>query len=509
MASLTEGGAPTAELPRLPAQVITRKIVLPPVPAGPAGEAGTGVSERRLLAILLTIAGTTFLMAIRLRLHFVPSGDEPAYLIISQTLQKYHSVDVTRDYLNQDYRSFYPYAKLFAHVVQAPNGRPEPLHSLGGPLLWLIPFMILGRLGACLFIGLVSLLTVANIYLFLRERGIEVWYAFFVTLIMAVATPLYVYASMTFVEPIGALLILYAVRVLLAQRLSAGRLLVAGLALGYLPWVHVRFLLFTLIIGGFFGYRLAREHARAWRAYLPFAVPVLGLLVLLEVYNLVEWGSFNPASGLTSNGNGPFQIPLPVGFVNMMFDGQHGLITNFPIFLLVLPGLLLSLHRAHLRLHAVVLAVLAPYLVMICTFEIWWAGYSPPARYLDVVLPLLSFYIAYTLQRIDSIVLTCGTLVVALATYALSLTSDIFPGYRFRDREGVNLAMRKLTQMFGGNRIMHHLPDAFAPGGEYRRFALWFAASVLVGVALWLIGRWRAIAGRGRPGGLARLLARF
>src|SRR5947209_12285201 len=73
-----------------------------------------------------------------------PSGDEPHYLVISQTLLTYHSLDVMLDYKHGDYRSFYP-IYLSPHV--APNEQRQllPIHGIGGPVLWLLPYYFLGR----------------------------------------------------------------------------------------------------------------------------------------------------------------------------------------------------------------------------------------------------------------------------------------------------------------------------------------------------------------------------
>src|SRR5712691_9070995 len=62
-----------------------------------------------------------------------PRGDEPHYLIISQTLLKYHSLDVMQDYKNGDYRLFYP-TVIAPHVSRNASGQLLPLHSIGGPI---------------------------------------------------------------------------------------------------------------------------------------------------------------------------------------------------------------------------------------------------------------------------------------------------------------------------------------------------------------------------------------
>src|SRR5947209_7531755 len=74
-----------------------------------------------------------------------PSGDEPHFLVISQTLLKYHSLNVMLDYTHGDYHSFYP-TNLAPHVSRNTNGQLLPLHSIGAPILWLVPFYFWGRL---------------------------------------------------------------------------------------------------------------------------------------------------------------------------------------------------------------------------------------------------------------------------------------------------------------------------------------------------------------------------
>jgi len=55
-------------------------------------------------------------------------GDEPHYLIISQTLLKYHSLDVMQDYRHRDYLQFYD-KPLVPHVTHNAYGQLLPLHS--------------------------------------------------------------------------------------------------------------------------------------------------------------------------------------------------------------------------------------------------------------------------------------------------------------------------------------------------------------------------------------------
>lgn len=118
-------------------------------------------SVRRLMVICGTLFFITALVYVGL--GFLPSGDEPHYLIISQTLLKYHSLAVMRDYTNGDYHSFY-WPVLIPQVTHNVRGEVLAMHDVGAPILWLLPYLVLGRFGAVLFISVVSVLIVVNIY---------------------------------------------------------------------------------------------------------------------------------------------------------------------------------------------------------------------------------------------------------------------------------------------------------------------------------------------------------
>jgi hypothetical protein len=143
----------------------------------------------------------------------LPAGDEPHYLIMSQALERYHSLDLQRVYDAGDYTEFYP-RPIWPHTSPGPNGEPLPWHGIGGPVLWLVPFALGGRAGVIAFMVVISLLIVANVFLLARALGVSTRTAFGVGLAFAVGTPILTYSSMSFVEPIGALVCVYALRLL-------------------------------------------------------------------------------------------------------------------------------------------------------------------------------------------------------------------------------------------------------------------------------------------------------
>ena len=112
---------------------------------GHARPGAGGLGERAVVMLLFCCLASrcSFWRGCGIRLH-APSGDEPHYLIISQAIEKYGSLQVQRIYDNRDYSVFFP-GLIEPHTSPGPSGLLLPLHSIGGPILWLIPFLLWGR----------------------------------------------------------------------------------------------------------------------------------------------------------------------------------------------------------------------------------------------------------------------------------------------------------------------------------------------------------------------------
>jgi hypothetical protein len=419
--------------------------------------------DRSYLALLLVLSALVMGILAALHYHFVLlAGDEPHYLIISQALELYHSIDVQRVYDAGDYNAFYPWP-LPAHIAHTPDGLSLPWHGIGGPALWLLPFVLAGRAGVMAFMIVVSLLIVANVFLLARALGVGTRTAFAVGLAFAIGTPILTYSCLSFVEPIGALGCVYALRALHTPTLRTRDLLLVSTCLGVLPWVHVRFLLFPPLFLAFLLLRLRRDGAtrrRVTAAILPAALLILGL----EVYNLIIWHTLSPAPNQATIGAVPFQKnPLP-GLVGTVLDPGIGVIPNFPIFLLVLPGILLTTSRRWWPLHIQMAALVLPYTLIVCSFTFWDGGWAPPARFAAVILPMLSGYVALALQRAPLLIVR--GFAVAAAAYACTLT-----------------ALAIFTPHGGFSSGTSQRP------GLPPMFAAWTAATIGIAAVVWLLGR--------------------
>ncbi len=462
-----------------------------PAPAGPVR-----FSERYVLALLSTFATLLFGIAARLRLQLPPFGDEPHYLILNEAMLRYHTVDPTLAYAHGDYRSFYP-ALLEEQLSKLPDGTPVPLHNAGGPLLWMPAYLAGGRGGVAAFLVVVSVLIVLNLYWLLRGLGIGRPYATIVTALFAIGSPIYVYSAMLFVESIGTLIVLFAARQVLAPKRSPVRLIVASAGLGYLPFIHGRFVIFTLLVGALLAVRVFAETTwRAWRPYLYAIGPLVLIGGAVVVFNMVQYGTPNPAPGNANMGAGLLRVPPHQGLLSLLFDRYYGLLPYFPIFLLVFPGILLSLRRGLAWVHVTILGIAVPYLVAVSTFNFWWGGFSPPARFLTVVAPLLGYYVAVTLQRLHAWWATAVAMLAAVAAYMVSLAGDIEPTERFDSgaHGKVMLIDRVGHLLFGYPYVDRLLPSILHSGANRAKFAACAAVVAVVTVAVWLIGRRRPAA---------------
>lgn len=381
------------------------------------------------ILLLLLFSGLVFLLSAYVCDQLdIPTGDEPHYLVISQTLVLYHSLNVTLDYAHNDYKIFYagPLGPA-QHTSLNKWGQVLPLHSIGAPVLWLIPFAIAGRLGTLLFMACLSVLVILNIYLLLVSLSIQRKYAFFTSLMMALASPIWIYSHHNFVEPIAALLCVYIVQVIFKQRPHTWNLLSSSLALGILPWIHIRFALFELVLACFLLARIYQDHRFSkFKPYIYAILPMFGMFLLFEGYNFFVWGSLNPAVNQANSGELPFDVAPWRGLFGLIFDQEYGLLTNFPIFLFLLSGIILACKKKCLRFNLLMLLLAIPYIITIASFHNWDGAISPPARFVMVLVPLCAFYLALALQKarswlVSGLFLLCAGITILYEGVSLSI----------------------------------------------------------------------------------------
>lgn len=398
---------------------------------------------------LLVLSGLVFFSCAFLTgLIDSPTGDEPHYLVITQTLLIYHSLDVDLDYTHGDYHAFY-HGQLgpFQHTSLNKWGEQLPLHSIGAPVLWLIPFAIAGRMGTLFFIALASVFTILNIYLLLIALGIQRKYAFFACMGVILASPIWVFSHQNFVEPIAAMFCVYVVRVLFQERLRTLDLLGCSLAISVLPWLHIRFALFEVILFCFLLVRVYQEYRiKKLTPYLAVLLPVCAMFLTFEAYNFFVWGSLNPTINQASAGEVAFDTAPWRGLLGLFLAQESGLLPNFPIFLFLFGGIILACRKRFLRFNLLMIVLVIPYLITTAAFHNWDGAICPPDRLLTVALPPLVFYLALALQSARSWIINGLFLLFMGVTMLYEIVSFTIPGGWIDHERGYSAPLLRISQ---------------------------------------------------------------
>ncbi|MGE3275245.1 MAG: hypothetical protein AB7O67_09040 [Vicinamibacterales bacterium] len=319
----------------------------------------------------------------------IPAGDEPHYLIITQSLLKDGDLRIENNHRQGDYLSYFDGALPPDYLRRGTDGEIYSIHAPGISAVVLPAFALGGYPAAVL---LVILLTAAGTAFAWHAAWLltgSVGAAWFGWAAVTFAAPVFFHAFTIYPDGTGAALAMFAAWVLVrlavggAASVAAPWLAATGTALALLPWLHTRFALVSVGVGAAIALRLLvrPDRLRALSAFAAFpAVGAAGWFL----YFRVIYGTFSPASpygGYTQSSLANLWPGLP----GLLADQQFGLFASAPALLAGVIGLV-PLARRYPRLAVELLAVGVPYAMAVGSYRMWWGGYSAPARFLVVLL---------------------------------------------------------------------------------------------------------------------------
>ncbi len=392
-----------------------------------SGESSTGKRARRLLTLLVVLV----LWGLMTHGNYAGSGDEPHYLAIA------HSVAFDGDFdLSNNYGASEPLVGAGVlqpelHVRSGAGGVARPVHDVGMPVLfapyvrlavpltnWLtraIPESTLqrARLNPPLlyrhFISLgmivVAVMLARVLFNTLIGLGASPNGALGLTALLGLSPPLLIFSILFFTELLSALLCLFVfTRIVLTDTRGSQRWWWLGCATGLLFLVHARNIGLMLPLAA-----LAMVQLRAPARRAESRAFALGLAVLLAVRTAVNyafWGEWisNPHARL---GDWPGVWGLlsesATRLAGLLVDQEFGLLIYAPIYVLALVGLGVWL-RARATLARAIIVVAGAYLALvvcpITNVHGWTGGWSPAARFLTPLTPLLSLCVLAGLRAV-------------------------------------------------------------------------------------------------------------
>jgi hypothetical protein len=356
----------------------------------------------------------------------IPGGDEPHYLVITQSLIADRDLRIENNHRQGDYRAYFA-GELPPHYIRrGRDGQIYSIHAPGVPALVAPAFALAGYRGVVFFLIAVAALAsglVWHVAWLAAGRRDAAWFAWGA---VTFGTTFVFHAFTVYPDGIGGVLVLTGVwaivRIDAASR-PGGRhddriwpWALHGAALALLPWLHSRFALLAGTLGAVILLRLWPTPRAVAKGLAFLAVPAASGAAWIA-YFAVIYGTASPSApyGPGDLGSAAF---IADGLAGLFFDQRFGLLTYAPVLAFALAGFACLRRRLAIEL----LLIVVPYLIVVTTFRMWWAGWSAPARFAAPILPLLAVPAAAAwaaISRRGTRTVAIGALVVTVTITAL------------------------------------------------------------------------------------------
>jgi hypothetical protein len=343
------------------------------------------------------------------------TGDEPHYLLITKSLLSDGDINLWNNFENKDYLEFYP-GRFDSHTKTGKRGaRHQYSRHMPGFSALILPAYALGAkigktreariLAVRLFLSLLAAAMSGMFFLFcetlLKKRVVSliVWAVF------SFSTPVLFFSYQIYPELAASLISISVVFVaLLESKHKPFNLVLAGIGVGILPWLGLKYLAISFGCGLLFLISFLRQKQKIGK-YIYFSLPIFVSAVFFLVYLWFLYGKLSLIEvyrGTTVEGVVTFNAFFhrdPVEFarcwVGYLFDQRVGLFAYSPIFMLFLPGVILWFRNRRKE----VMALLIPLLLYwaLCSLSHYWGGYSPPGRTLLPVLWIFGVFMGAAL----------------------------------------------------------------------------------------------------------------
>lgn len=317
----------------------------------------------------------------------LPGGDEPHYLVIAQSLLEDRDLKIENNHRQGGYRAYYDGELKPDYLRRGRDGQIYSIHAPGLPAIIAPAFALFGYPGVVVMLAIAGGCATAMAWMAAWRTTHNVAASWFGWATVALSVPFFFQSFMVFPDGPGAALVMAAVLASIAARdVAPHRLLATGAGLALLPWLHTRFALLAVALGVV---TLARQIGTTHlvrRAALLLSVPIVSAAAWFWFFYAI-YGTFNPAApygGYTQSA----LANLGRGVTGLLFDQQFGLLPNAPVYVCAGLGLVAMLRTAP-RLLLELLLVIVPYSLAAAAYQMWWGGYSAPARFLvPTLLPL-------------------------------------------------------------------------------------------------------------------------
>ena len=414
---------------------------------------GVPLSSRRAgLALFLSAFVPYLCLGALVTTAMSTAGDEPYYLLVTHSLLRDGDRDLANNMAQRDYLPFF-----WGELPRPPRTlrfTPEgniyaPLYQGLEPLLLLPGYWAAGRSGAVITTNAVGAATVLLVFRLAVWAGATVRGAFLAWLGLAFSVPFLSFVFSPFPEAAAALFATASAWLLTRERARRAALGGAALCLVALMATKIRFLVLVPPLV------LASVRRIRWWTGGAVAAGLVAALLFTSAYDarfmggslLRRVGTRGLAASLEWIIGWTARAPLEIrGHLGLLWDQEFGLLLTAPVFLLAVAGLVVA---AVERRGRALLLLAAPfglawyYLGGVgavgLAFQgasIWYAGFTPPARFLIAPLPLFAVLIALAVDRLRHRLAWSIAAAVYVLTLGYAALLSAWPAWRFQSGLG-------------------------------------------------------------------------
>lgn len=405
------------------------------------------------------IGAVVYALAIPPMLVHPPNGDEPYYLLITESIA--HDFDLD---LRNQYAAHPNLAPQFGDPTGA-NGQQYSRHEPFLALLMVPGFLVGGTTGALATLALFGALLIRSTIRWMEDEGIDDATIRAVFPFFALAPPVLFFATRVWPEVPAAFFFVEAIRGVRAHRAKRWLPAIFGLVL-----LKLRFLLVAVaLLAMLFVERRRVRHAGI--ALVIVLVPLILLAMLIGTPTSVHsWGEVF--------GVAPAERYVR-GFFGFLTDGMSGIPFRAPFYLFGL----FALFRWRDTPRGFRIGMLASivYLFYLWPRPEWFGGWAPALRYLVFLMPVLALGAASMWNRISR-----GAIVIVAGwTIALVIHGLAYPWRHFHEFTGENPIGEWLSLHFHSD--FSRLFPSFIRANDAR----WIAVAVVLVLITIGLRRWK------------------
>jgi uncharacterized membrane protein YeaQ/YmgE (transglycosylase-associated protein family) len=364
-----------------------------------------------------------------------PGGDEPHYLVITQSLLHDGDLKIANNHQREEYRAYFNGPLKPDYLALGKDGQIYSIHPVGLPILALPAFALGGyHAVVAMLIGMAAL-AAALLWRWAREITGSSSAATFAWASAALTAP-FLFNSFTVYPEIPAALAVMLAIGWRTEATSTSVMLTRSLAIGALPWLSTKYAPMAAALTGVMLLRVGWNR----RAVVALLAPVFLSLMAWFAFFYWIWGTLSPSAPYGASE--PMTLrTLAHGAPGLIFDQEFGIVSTAPILVMAIAGLAQMLRsggtsaRRALELSFVFGALLCT----VGAFHIWWGGEASTGRPVASGVLLLGVPIAtafaWTATRPSA---RAGCQVLLATSLAVAVTLAVVQGGALvhNDRDG-------------------------------------------------------------------------